>query len=525
MEKKSHFGINLLTLFFGNLFFLIFNGFFLLSGHNSLFGNLLNFSVIILCTIFIFGLIYGFFRFFDLKSDLLENFYQNFPIPYKNRESNQTQKTKKLDQKSNKKYNPNEYYTDETEETINIDWNDIFSFKFLRIIGIVLVIVALFSLLFQIEWKLIHKIFFTFGLSILSGITAEYFFRKEKTNFSGLAIFISFLAAEFGITLLFKKYLNASPLGISPEVFWLYAKLIVTFAYFPTVFRYTSKFYQNAFFIVPILSPITLLITGANFTIPIIAPFLFILNILGSFYAKEIKSNFLHFWNLITLNIFFLYFGKDTISTNFSIGTFELLSAELTLLVFCVSFLLNLFRTAKYTLEKSLDPVSLNWLLVLNFGFILFAGYIFAEYIPWLESFYGLAYVIVSICGFATYIFLESKKVENHYTEILFNLSIWTSAIGLFFHINTSWGLLALLVYSTLVIWYGIATDYLRTRVYGFIFLIVTLIQLFTEYSYIFNQLSGTVIILIVGGFLIFLSYKFEALKSLISDITDKKKK
>ena len=153
-------------------------------------------------------------------------------------------------------------------------------------------------------------------------------------------------------------------------------------------------------------------------------------------------------------------------------------------------------------------------ILTLNLLFAL--SFVSSDHL--LSGYPGLLVLSYALCTFIAYMFTTKSDNYNAYTKVLFNTSIITSAVGLFMQIEGQWSAIIFLVYSCLILWYGLHAKLLRTIIYGFIFLIISIIKLYFAAPMLFETITGNILIMVIGLIIIFLSYKFEKIKDYVDN-------
>jgi hypothetical protein len=134
--------------------------------------------------------------------------------------------------------------------------------------------------------------------------------------------------------------------------------------------------------------------------------------------------------------------------------------------------------------------------------------------IPSLTGFYGVTLLLASCASFISLLVVRQKGVQGMYVEVLLNLALLMSGIGMFLNTHGAWTAIVFLFFSCFIIYLSFVLGTLRTRVYAFAALTVSMFKLYFECSELFNSIPGTAFVLIAGVVLTVLSYKLEGIKA-----------
>ena len=494
-QPKSRFGLNLFLLFIITAFL----------GGVSGYSDILEALSALFALLFAFGCIYGFFRLFGARGGGIERFYQRFPVGWQDVDGHEQQTSppeKKIKEESS-------------------FWKKICTIEYLRYTGILLILSSIFSLLFQIEWELYQKIIIAFLGGMLALVCAEVCRKKSKSDIASISSLVSFALFQFGISLLFFYFGSQTEALVNPY-FFLAIKFLFTLIFLFSFVRYPGKFQPSIFFLIAYLSPFSINILwqdlnnspytmlNLDWTLPFIA----LLSLVLFHISMKKKEYTLLALNVLAVNSIVFYFPGSHINIAF--------------VVLAVLFVLHLaasificFREQKTHLSPQVTHLVLLHLITLP----LILGLLNQPDIPEvLQEYPGVVLLGFALCTFIGYMITQKKHIENSLTESLLNISIIVSAIGLFIEIEGKWTAIIFLAYSCAILWYGFSQRFVRTIIYGFIFLTVSLFKLYFVSPDIFESFSGSAAILVIGVILMLLSYKFESIKHYLQDANSKKK-
>lgn len=493
MSHRSLFGLNLLTQFF---VFLLLAGFAdqMPPGLRETFGLLGT----LLFTSFLFGMFYGIFRLLGARSEGLEWFYQRFPCGFLTGGVSDAEPL------------PEEPLRVKEESTF--DWKALCSFRTLRFAGVALIITAAFSLLFNIEWQLIHKILVAAGLGVVALLGAEWTKRKGSGRWPALLSVIGFTLLQFSLTLLSRYAIQEtwSPLLQSPNT-WLTFKFLLTSAALFTLWRYPGEMHPHLYFAVAYVSPLSLLYVGSPIDFPIGLVFAALLTAIVLAYGTMHRTASLWILNAIAANAFtfYLYIGEAWTGGNAAAGV-------LALIAFGAFFVTHLtIAVAGAQTDRPLDKLEYTHVVLIHViaGLGILA---LRDSFQLLRDYHGFAYVALGLASFFASFAGGRRMTDKRFRDVLANLAIILSTIGLFLQTTGPWSSIAFLLYACAVLWLSLRMSSIRTRIYGFIILLVSLVKLYMQFSEIFKSIPGSLAVLGIGVILVALSYKFEALKDLV---------
>jgi hypothetical protein len=491
MSKRSLFGINLLTQF---VLFLLCAGF--VEQLPTGLREAIELVMTLLFTSFLFGAFYGIFRLLGARSGGLEWFYQRFPCGFF------------LD--SEVQEAPKD--TEPIAVDVGFDWKALCSFRTLRVAGMLLIVTAAFSLLFTIEWQLIQKIIVALVLGLASLGGAELLKRKGKARWPSHLSLLGFLLLQFTLTLLAVYAAENSWGGAfqNPHV-WLTLKFLLTCACLFTLWRYPGEAHPHLYFLVAYLSPMSLLYVGAIIDFPIGLVFVALMSAIVLSYATMHRLASLWIVNALAANVFSYYLFAYAVVTGGNMAP----SAILALVAFAAFFATHLsVAIAGAKSEHALDKAEYTHLIVIH-ALMGLGIFLLQETLPY-PAYHGFLYVIVGVASFIATFAAGPKLKDKAFRDMLLNLAIIFSTIGLFVQTTGPWSGVAFLLYACAVLWLSLHTASLRTRVYGFIVLAVSLVKLYLQFSEIFSSIPGSLAVLAIGVILVALSYKFESLKDLV---------
>jgi hypothetical protein len=449
---------------------------------------------------FFFGMFYGLFRLAGVRAEGLETFYESFPL---------NSRSKGMFAPSAPATTPRPSQVRSADEVSppSFDWQKLFSFQYLRIAGVILIITSIFSLLFNIHWELIHKIIASGVAGIILLGAAEYF-RKKKGGIATFCSILSFALLEFMMTLLYQYMLgqNVSALLQSPDT-WLFAKIVLGIVFLFTLVRYSADWQPLAYFLVLAVAPLSLQYVGADLsTVPsLVFIVVFAASTLGTAIVRRREE--LLIANAILSNVFLHWLITDSaISIQWVV-----------LSLIGILLLAQLMSTIVISAQnRKGDAVMHIANIVIAHGFALAGMWIIGESLPLLNTYIGIAFLIAANVTLISYLISLQLKTESKLSDILLNTAIIVASAGLFIQVEGPWSAVVFLSYSCAVLWYSLYQQNLRTRIYGFVLLTISLIKLYLEFRGIFDQVWGTLAIMVIGLLLVVLSYKFEKVKDVM---------
>lgn len=451
---------------------------------------------------FFFGMFYGLFRLAGVRAEGLETFYESFPLNSRSKGL--------IDPAAPIQSSPPRYSQAPTADDISLpsfDWHKLFSFQYLRIAGVILIITSIFSLLFNIRWELIHKIIASGVAGIILLGAAEYF-RGKKGGIATFCAILSFTLLEFMMTLLY-QYMqgqNVNAFLQSPDT-WLFAKIILAVVLLFTLVRYSAEWLPLTYFLVLAVSPLSLQYVGADLsTVPSLI-FIVVFAVLALGTAIIRRRQELLILNAVVGNIFLHWLVTDS-------GT-----AIQWILLSLVGILLlgQLVSTIVMSAENRRNDTVMHIAnIVMAHGFALAGMWWLAQSLPLLDTYIGIAFLIAANLTLIAYLISLQMKIDSKLSDVLLNTAIIVASVGLFIQVEGPWSAVVFLSYSCAVLWYSLYQQNLRTRIYGFVLLTISLIKLYLEFRGIFDQVWGTLAIMVIGLLLVVLSYKFEKVKDVM---------
>ncbi len=437
---------------------------------------------------FSFGFFYGLFRAFGLRSPGLESFYQSFPFGM-----GKATYTQEKDGAKQVFRTPSEPF----------DWHKLFSFQYLRFIGVLLIITSVFSLLFNIEWPLLSKIIAAAvsGIILLGG--AEWL-RTRKGGISPFLAILSFALLQFALTLTYQYALQNgwSALLTSPDT-WLYAKIGLTVILLFTMTRYPAAWMPLLYVLVGWFSVTSLSYVGGSVSSMSAAVFVVALSaitLVGAHALKRIE--------LLLANVFLANITLDALLMP-DMANVKYAFLILLIGVFAAQLLTTVLMSAKEPRETGphiFNIIAAHLGLVIGIQVVRFS-------IPLIDTYIGVSFLVLANVTLLAYLLGKKMQANGTVTDVMFNIAVILASIGLFIQVTGPWSAVIFLAYSTLILWFSLYRKNIRTRVYGCVLLLVSSIKLYTEFSGIFDKIWGCVAILVIGLLLVVLSYKFEAVK------------
>lgn len=435
---------------------------------------------------FSFGFFYGLFRAFGLRSPGLESFYESFPFSG----SRNTQQASNIP-------------TQARPATQPFDWHKLFSFQYVRFIGVLLIITSAFSLLFNIEWALLYKIIAAAlsGLLLLGG--AELLRTRRGTLSPFLAI-VSFALLQFSLSLTYQYAIESAwPAVLTTADTWLYLKIGLTVILLFTMTRYSAAWMPLLYILVGWFSVTSLSYVGGDVSVIASAVFVIALSAITLVAGCGLRRPELLVANalLANLSLEILLLPEAT--------SVKYLFLALLVAIFAAQLLSTVILSANDPKEAA--PHVIN--IVLAHIGLLIGVQAIRFLFPLIDTYIGVSFLVLANITLIAYLIGKKISAQTSVTDVLFNAAIILASIGLFIQVTGPWSSVIFLAYSTGVLWFSLYRRNLRTRVYGCILLLVSSIKLYTEFSGIFDQVWGSLAILVIGLVLVLLSYKFETVK------------
>ncbi len=463
----------------------------------------------ILLILFLFGLLYGFFRLFGMRSAGIEGLYQRVPLGLFAKDGASFGRDA-MEQIRQEEETPKAHAHDDARPAF--DWHALCSFKTLRYAGVVLIVSAVFSLLFKIDWTLIAKIWTAAGLGVVAISCAEWLKKMKMGQIASICALVSFALFQFTLTLLFtyagEQYW--SPLLINPHT-WLALKFLLSCAFLFTVWRYPSDVQPLLYFAIAYVSPLTLLYVGAPLVFPLSLIFLACMSalvLMGRYWTERPSLILL---NAGSANVYVaMLAARELAAGNFS--------PTLALIAYGLLFLLHLCVAVTDARRQKRLPVLDYVHLVSIHAFFVLGLLQVGPWLPIVDSSLGFWFLGAALCSFCAWLIAHGEIRDQTFNEVLLNLSILLSAAGLFWQTTGQWSAVVFLLYACGILWFSLYAASMRVRIYGFLVLGVSLVKLYLQFSEIFDSIPGSVAILLIGMLLVALSYKFEAVKHLVID-------
>ncbi len=440
---------------------------------------------------FSFGFFYALFRAFGLRSLGLESFYQSFPFGMKK--------------------GANVLASGSAPKSIPVpaqpfDWHKLFSFQYLRFVGVLLIITSVFSLLFNIQWELSYKIIAAVisGVILLGG--AEWL-RTRKGGISPFLAMLAFALLQFSLSLSYQYAVqNAWPaLFVSADT-WLYCKIALTVILLFTMTRYPASWMPLLYFLVGWFSVTSLSYVGGSVTPMASAIFIVALSALTLVAATALRRVELSVANAVLANVYLQILLLPDASR------LRYLFLILLIGIFAAQLLATVILSAR---DKSVTGPHILTIVLSHMGLLI--GVQAIRYLfPLMNTYIGVSFLILANVTLVVYLIGRKLQSNTTVTDVMFNAAVILASIGLFIQVSGPWSAVIFLAYSTGILWFSLYRQNIRTRVYGCVLLLVSSVKLFTEFGGIFDKIWGCVAILVIGLLLVVLSYKFESVKDVM---------
>ncbi len=476
-------------------------------------SNLLALTAVVSSIIFGFGILYCFFRLFGVRDDRMETFFQNFPIsghkiiPSKPMHAELAAVSRDWDENVGL-------------DSKTFDVNTLFSFKYLRFLGVLLVITSLFALVFNINWSPRDKFFVCGILGLLSLASAEWSFRKNKYELSVTLSLIGYALVQFSISV-FGQWLRADaalqtalPLLAGAGSFtWLMAKLGAATLYITALNRYRSPFHTPAYTVITYLTPISLEMSGLGISGEEGLAFILVSSLIILTQALRERS-----FGVLLLNagLAFLLSFLFYLTPN-SLLLLPYHSAWIAVIAIVLIFCMQLTAGVLAVLidrSRSVDMQDAHLIFIHLFSLLGIS--VCKDLLPMVDAYLGMWFLGLASLTFVAYLTLLGYKIITRFTDIALNLAVIISALGILLQVKDMWSSVIFLGYACAVLWLSLFYASVRTRIYGFIILTISIGKLYLEFSDIFRNLMGSAAVLVIGITIIVLSYKYEAIKDLL---------
>lgn len=500
--ERSRFGLNLLSQFVLSLLLLGFSSQLPIAPE-----AIVSAAGLLLLVLFGFGVLYGCFRLMGVRSSGCEWFYQSFPFGMT------------LSHVGSDAIK--EIGSDHTNHAAHhgegFDWKSLCSFKTLRYAGVILIISAVFSLLFNIEWTLVAKISTAGILGVVFFVGAEWLKTIHKRSMASMSSLIGFALLQFTLTLLLLYAIeqNWNPLLQNPHT-WLTLKFLFSCLCLFTLWRYPSGEGQQQSDIHPVLyfaiayvSPLTLLYSGASLAFPLCLVFVAGMSAMLLLWSGKSSRPSLMLLNAIFANTYIAMLYTQEEAAGNPIGMLALTAYGAFFIVQLIAAISAAQRRPTITQVEYLHLIAIHTFVVLGLLQLPME-------LDFLRDNIGFGMLAVAFVAFCGSMIAQQQVPDKRFNEILLNLSIILSAAGLFLQTQGPWSAVIFLLYACAILWYSLYTPSIRTRVYGFLILGVAMVKVYLQFSEVFDSIPGSVAILLIGTFLVGLSYKFEAVKGLV---------
>lgn len=485
---------------------------------------------VLLSWAFSIGLVYGFFRMFGARGSNFEAFYQNFPIGSLKAmrealegDANQTSGSQGMPSESAAAMTQR---MDEAKQRKK-NWEQFLSVDFVRYAGLLLIISSIFAFLFRINWSLTAKITAS-AAGALAGLgLAEFTRARSHLRTAGFCFLVAVALAQFTCTLLFKYFLLFPDSGKLAQVeTWLTIKTLLSVAGTLCISRYYASFVPIVFFLIVYATPLSL--SSIEPDLPLYPGLAFTLaaSVVALCYAVCAKYS-VALLNICCATVFALSFARMGAADSLLSQMGPLAANERNFAVFLsigILFLMHTLAGAFHAmrLHKSggafvrqdwtvaiLELVSVQGLIAVSLCAVQY-------HVGMLKGYSGITLLVMSLVTFGSYIAVVKEGVRNEFSEVLLNCALIVSGVGMFLQTEGAWTAIVFLLFSCAAIYVSFVLGTLRTRVYAFCVLAVSMLKLYFECSELFDSISGSAMVLLIGIILMVLSYKIEALKELM---------
>ena len=488
------------------------------------------------------GLIYSLLRIFGARIEAVEWYYQNVPVGMWSQPVVQLENIPTVQGQQGPVPRFVSASTAQLPPPAPIDWNKFLSIEYIRYAGLLLIITSLFAFLFRIEWSLLAKIAASFTGGAASLFFAEFLHRKQKSTLSGSCFLGGIALLQFGATLCLRYFQGAPVPGILSSLdVWLIIKVGMTAAAGLALFRYKASFVPLGWLLIAYATPLSALQVVSS--IPTLSglAIALALTVLSISFAVPLRNHGVVLANSFLANILAITFLNPTHPSwinNAAQNTAAYLAdaSQLNVQLFAtvaLIFLLHLVAGVAFAIARKRTNAEATPVVALATiegeeqlaifesiaSHTLGAGALIAVQanIPSLTGFYGVTLLIASCASFISLLIVRQKGVHGVYVEVLLNLALLMSGVGMFLNTHGAWTAIVFLFFSCFIIYLSFVLGTLRTRLYAFAALTVSMFKLYFECSELFNSIPGTAFVLIAGVVLTVLSYKLEGIKAALS--------
>ncbi|MDD4319588.1 MAG: hypothetical protein PHW10_04680, partial [Candidatus Peribacteraceae bacterium] len=396
--------------------------------------------------LFVFGMLYGLSRLTGAKSAPLEEFYQHFPLFWWNRGASVFGSLEMERQRNEGPAVPAGRAGESHDEPLSFRWESLFSFKYLRYLGILLIISSLFSIIFKIEWQLIHKIIAAAVAGACAMAAAEWLHRRGKGEIAVTSSLVGFALLQFALSLLsaYMREFHWATVWADPNV-WLVLKTVLTLGYLFPLQRYPSPYHSFPFLGIAYLTPLSLQMASTPVDARGAGLFLLIMTGIALVHGLRERRDGVFLLNAVLSFgfAFGFFFANDGF---FSIPT---PSPWWGLILVFILFLAHLTATVGALFPEPRRPaqalmlhaIAIHVLMALT---VLQSG----TSLPLIDEYLGFAFLAVACCPFIAFLFIESRRIRTDLSETFLNLAIILSTVGIFLQVHNRWSAVLFLACS-----------------------------------------------------------------------------
>ncbi len=463
------------------------------------------------------GLLYGFVRLLGAKVTEVDWFYDQFPFGFLKAAFSERSVAISAEEVTTSATEPSQDMT--ASKDSEIDWERLLSPDLLRWLGIVLILSAVVSLLFKVEWSLSLKLIASVvsGASLLAA--AVWWHQRNNQTAYALSSLAGFSLLQFSLTLgcRYVQLEGTSSLLANPDS-WLAAKLIFTSLCVLFLFDFRLVYHAAAIFVVAFASPFWMKMEGFTVSPQALATFIIAMQLL--FLSVWSKVRLHQFWYIGIVGSYALVADMAQASSIFSFPVLSLPERIATLLlgVSVICYLVQfLWAGFLYRKEPSFRP-SLVLTAIATQILFLSELYLFATNIELFKNSLGLLIVASTLAPFVMAIVAGKSEGGRRDSETLMNLTILVSSLGLFMEANDMWAALLFLSFACLITWYALRSPLARTKVYAVVALGLSVFKLYVEAQDVFKSVPGNLVVIILGTILLVLAQKFHTGKKNSND-------
>lgn len=462
---------------------------------------------------FSFGLIYGFFRMCGTRGGVLEWYYQHVPFglvrAFRSNEAKQ-------DASASSPWSGRPV----THEMKNFSWELLLTPRYIRYAGILLIVSAVFAFFFRIRWDALQKILAAdLGAILLVG-AAEWAHRKQSELLSALTFLVSYALFQFSLTLIFSVLQEDPGAPLAHIELWLSLKVITMVLGLPLLRRYAAEYSAIVYVFISYSAPLTV-----YRVVPVIDPVVGLLwtvtiSLVTLFYAAQTRSFELAPLNSVLAAAHALLFYGASLYGLIA-GPIEPVAIA-TFVTLAVLFLMQLGSDLLAHLrDPRLDERLLSANAVISHVVTALALTSVQTRIPALAGSEGFTCLGLSFAGCLGCFTLSRIGIRNRYVELLLHIALTLSAIGLFLQTKGTWTAVVFLLYSCVALAASLLAPSRTTKAFAFFVLTLSIVKLYTEGGRLFDSITGSGAVFLIGCLLLVLSTRFDALKQRLGSNTD----